>query len=49
MNWLIWLVMFIRFILFLFIMTIGGLFRLVGDFLIDSAKKLMKCTESAFE
>ena len=49
MKWLLWIVMFIRFLLFLVIMILGGIFQLVGNFLIGSAKKLMTYTECIFE
>jgi hypothetical protein len=48
MRYLLWFLMFFRFILFLTLMTIGGIFQLVGNLFINSAKKLMNCTEEFF-
>lgn len=46
---ILWLLMFFRFILFLIVMVVGGAFYHIGNFLINSGKKLMKYTAGPFE
>ena len=49
MKILTWITLFISVSVFILLMTIGGIFQLVGDFLISAGLKLMEHTEDLDE